>query len=231
MLSQFLLMGGESADLMVGLELFADQICQSGPLLFVPHALPPGNHQEYHSLFCTLFEKLGVANDQIHMWDDSLVVNQDTVSTFSAIYFGGGNTFRLLDTIRRSRLSKVLMSFVASGKYVAGNSAGAIIFGKDIIHAHDSNSVGLVDCQGIDQIGGYTIWCHYDAAYHDWEIQEYLLNIGHPVLAIPNNGTLLIEGNLLKVVGPGIVWCINRNDRRPIKPGECIALKPDENQT
>ncbi|WP_236809547.1 Type 1 glutamine amidotransferase-like domain-containing protein [Bacillus glycinifermentans] len=69
---------------------------------------------------------------------------------FSAVYIGGGNTFRLLKHVTDTRFNDILQSYAKRGGIVYGGSAGAIILGKHIMTCShmDDNNVGLNEFDG-----------------------------------------------------------------------------------
>lgn len=48
------------------------------------------------------------------------------------VYFGGGNTFYLLEKIQETKCAGVIRDFVNSGKIYIGTSAGSMVAGPDI---------------------------------------------------------------------------------------------------
>lgn len=80
----------------------------------------------------------------------------DVIDASDIIYVGGGNSFLLLQEMRRSGADKIITEAVANGKPYIGESAGAVVAGPDIGYIrdmddaaapslHDLRGLGLVD--------------------------------------------------------------------------------------
>src|SRR5262245_10461077 len=89
-------------------------------VLFVPYAL--FDRDRYAATVRTRFEQLGFELDAVHGAPGGPAA---AVERAQAIFIGGGNTFRLLDTLWRERLIEPLRARVAAGVPYLGASAGA----------------------------------------------------------------------------------------------------------
>lgn len=101
------------------------------------------------------------------------VVRGDTPPDFGlakadVLAIPGGNTFDLLDYMRRNDLLAALKDFVGRGGKVYGGSAGAIVLGADIAIADvktgglDSNDIDLADTRALDLLGGAVVYPHFE---------------------------------------------------------------------
>ena len=83
-------------------------------------------------------------------------------SSYSAIFIGGGNTYKLLSDIKACSNYEKIVEYIKNGGTVFGGSAGAIIFGKDIdcCSLDDKNKIGLKDTRGFNLLSDYSILCH-----------------------------------------------------------------------
>ena len=81
------------------------------------------------------------------------------INDFDIMYMMGGNTFYLLDVIRKSNFDKEIIKFINSGKIYIGSSAGSEILGNSIEPAigYDDNNVGMTDFTGLKIINGLII--------------------------------------------------------------------------
>ena len=85
------------------------------------------------------------------------------LENYSALFIGGGNTFKLLAELKSSGAFEKIKEFINNNGIVFGGSAGAIIFGYDLeaCLCDDINEIGLEDIKGFDVLNGYSILCHY----------------------------------------------------------------------
>ncbi len=77
--------------------------------------------------------------------------NDINIDNFDIIYMMGGNTFYLLDVIRKTGFDKIIMDFINKGKIYIGSSAGSEILGNsiDIALGYDENNVNMIDFTGL----------------------------------------------------------------------------------
>jgi dipeptidase E len=87
------------------------------------------------------------------------------LSDYDIYYVCGGNTFYILDRLRKTNLDKVILKAVSKDKLYVGVSAGSIIMGPDIEVAGigeegDENDIHLEDLAGFGLVP-YIISPHY----------------------------------------------------------------------
>jgi dipeptidase E len=182
--------------------LFAGWIGPGGRLLYLPVATGnPAGYRDDLVWVSAVFRPLGVG--AIEMWTDLARREAGHLTNFDGIYIGGGNTFHLLDLLRRTGFDRLLRDFIAGGGAVYGGSAGAIILGRDIgPAAHiDPNTAGVRNTHGLDLLGGYAVWCHYAADADESRIRAYVAATGFPVLALTERAGLRVEGARIYAAG------------------------------
>ena len=71
----------------------------------------------------------------------------------------GGNTFYLLDIIRKYEFDKTIKKAIEGGAIYIGSSAGSIIMGNSIEYAlpFDENNVDMKDYTGLKMVDGIII--------------------------------------------------------------------------
>ena len=71
----------------------------------------------------------------------------------------GGNTFYLLDIIRKTNFNEDIKNFINSEKIYVGSSAGSEILGNsiDVALGYDENNVNMTDFTGLKIIDGLII--------------------------------------------------------------------------
>ena len=136
------------------------------------------------------------------MWSGLAGHHASELDAFDAVFIGGGNTFSLLREIRQSGIEDGLKAYVRGGKAVVGGSAGAAIWGRDIhtVDHLDRNDIALSNTEGLNMAEGHSIWVHYRPEDNDL-IRAYVRAHRHPVLAISERTSVVVETTGMRIVG------------------------------
>ena len=121
-------------------------------VLFVPFALY--DRDAYAAQARKRFEEMGFALESIHKATDPKAAG-NKIDKAEAIFIGGGNTFRLLDSLYRFDLLGTIRRRVQEGMLYIGSSAGAVVASPTIKTTNDMpiveppsfNSLGLISFQ------------------------------------------------------------------------------------
>ena len=107
--------------------------------------------EEYKSIL-----DLGISKSNITEYK---IGNKIDIDYFDIMYMMGGNTFYLLDIIRKEHFDKIIDKFINDGKIYIGSSAGSEILGSsiDIALGYDKNNVGMKDFTGLKMIDALII--------------------------------------------------------------------------
>lgn len=85
-------------------------------------------------------------------------------STADLIFIAGGNTFRLLSSLRTINFKKSVSECLERGGVVVGASAGAVVLGPNVMIANevtpDTNELGVTDFQGL-KVVNMSVYPHY----------------------------------------------------------------------
>jgi dipeptidase E len=122
---------------------------------------------------------------------------------FDGVYVCGGNTFFILDRIRKTGLDKPLKDFVKSGKVYVGFSAGSIIMGKSIEIAGwgsegDENEIGLMDLRGLG-LTDIVVSPHYRDELKK-ELKEFEKKGGYKVNELKDGQAIVIDGKIVRKI-------------------------------
>jgi len=117
--------------------------------------------------------------------------------SFDLIYFCGGNTYYLLDRIRKLKFDNLIKDSINRGRPYIGVSAGSIIVGENIEISGwgsegDKNEVELKDLKGL----GFTniaIFPHYKNEQEE-EVEEFRKKANYPVKELRDGEAILIMG-------------------------------------
>jgi len=116
------------------------------------------------------------------------------LSAFDIYYVCGGNTFYILDRMRKTKIDRFLIDAVARGKFYLGVSAGSIIPGPDIEVAGlgDPNDVNLKDLTGLKLVP-YIITPHYNQK-EEKDVEAFKeKRKGEQVIALNDDQAIFIE--------------------------------------
>lgn len=214
--------GGDENDSWLLDERLVNEISRDAAMGYIPVAMPPEYYSDNVEWITDVFAKHGFSD--IRIWTELGELNASTIASVSAVYIGGGNTYRLLDKLRQSGADQLLREFVASGGCLYGGSAGAIICGETIETTPDENRVNLTDTTGLRLLPDIDIWCHY-TDNDDPKISEYVTETDRTVIAIPERSGVSVAANRCLVVGYAPVSVFGKGEKRIKSPDDRFDLK------
>lgn len=128
------------------------------------------------------------------------------------IWVNGGNTFYLLDQVRKSGFDTVAKELLAGGKLYYGVSAGSYLAcptietarwkrldDRNVANMTDFNSLGLVD---------FLIIAHYEEKWKE-AIENGVRSTNLPVVVLTDQQAVMVDGNIIKIVGSGLKRVFN----------------------
>ena len=216
--------GGDAPDSKPLDQLLLDMIPKGKQMLYIPIAWKGENFDGCYAWIKGTFGALGFQD--IVMWTNLKGKTYEDIKSFGAIYIGGGNTFTLLDKMRKTKFLTALKKYIERGNTVYGGSAGAIILGRDIRTASfggdaDANDARVRNFHGLNLLKDFTVQCHYKQE-QDREITDFVQKTGLVVIALPERSGLYVEDKHIQVKGfePAVLF---KKDRKLFKkPGTGI---------
>jgi dipeptidase E len=216
--------GGDEMDSWLIDARLVEQIGRDAAMGYIPVAMTPEYYADCEEWITAAFDEHGFSD--IRMWTELGEINPSDMESVSAVYIGGGNTYRLLDKLRNTNTDRQLRQFVADGGYLYGGSAGAIICGETIETTSDENLDGLTDPTGLKLLPDTDIWCHY-ADSDESEIHKYVTESDRTVVAIPERSGVSVTVNRCRVIGYAPIRVFNNGGKRIKSPGEQFDLNND----
>lgn len=125
------------------------------------------------------------------------------------IWFGGGNTFYLLDCINKEALKHSLVSLLSSRIY-AGSSAGSIVATPTIevafVEPADNNYLNITDFTGLS-LTPFEVAPHTPDICTMENTATYARRAKHPVYSISDNSAVLFdtESKQATCIGDGVI--------------------------
>ena len=236
----FLNGGGSDNQITSAINKMNEIIDHTKPLLYVPLAMDELDYpyDGCYEWISTQLENVDIPSiEMVRSFEELASKN---LANYSAIFIGGGNTYKLLKGIKESGSFHKIQDYINNDGIVFGGSAGALIFGKDIdvIKSMDDNEVNLTDTIGFDVINGVSIFPHYtnrksklteeenEIRHKEFtkSIIDFSESIG-PVIAYPEEDTIFINGDKIEMIGSSDYYYIENgnvikyeiNDKENIK--------------
>lgn len=198
----FLCGGGSGKQILNALYKFSNVINREKPILYIPLAM---ENKKYDSCYDWFKNEIKLVNlDKFEMVRSSLELSQKKLDNYSALFIGGGNTFKLLKELKENNNDEKIKSYLKNNGIVFGGSAGAIIFGKDINSCllDDENNINLNNTEGFDFLNGYSILCHLKNKNFNKNL-EYLNEYSkkNKVIYLPEEDVIFINNKKIGIIG------------------------------
>ncbi len=135
---------------------------------------------------------------------------------FSAVYIGGGNTYKLLKLMKESDFLHILKRYIQNGGIIYGASAGAVLMGKSIsTYIEDKYVLENKKCKytltkGMKLIGNFSIITHFHNSDYK-RLGKYFKRNNNPVIAIPEGIGLMIKDNSMTIIGNRAVTVFDKD--------------------
>ena len=140
---------------------FADQNQFEKKVLFIPTA---GNVEEYTAYIDearAVFADLQFEVEVLDIAEAREDVVREKISQTPCLYISGGNTFYLLQELKKKNLLPLIRERIHQGMVYLGESAGAIIASRDIFYNHimdDKNlSPGLTEYSALSMVDFFVL--------------------------------------------------------------------------
>ena len=140
---------------------FLDKNTESKKILFIPTATNVDEYKKYIHLTQKAFEDFGyeVENFDISIFSEEIA--KEKLSEAKTVFISGGNTFYLLQELKRKNLTSYLKERIENGLLYIGESAGSVIAAPDIEYASivDDKTLAteLDDYTGLNLVDFYIV--------------------------------------------------------------------------
>jgi len=169
------------------------RIEKNAPIAFIPSAAV-NSQESYFEFFHANMQKYGLSNlisvDLYSDWSD--------IKKAEVIYIGGGNTYKLIDIMRKSGFGEYLKK-ERDSHIIIGNSAGAVVLGRDIRSSNDADIIGIGDTGGLDLVD-FSICPHYTGRQKP-RLEKLADVLGHRIAGVPETSAIIIDDGI-STIGP-----------------------------
>ena len=140
---------------------FLDKNTESKKILFIPTATNVDEYKKYIHLTQKVFEDFGyeVENFDVSIFSEEIA--KEKLSEAKTVFIFGGNTFYLLQELKRKNLTSYLKERIENGLLYIGESAGSVIATPNIEYASivDDKTLAteLNDYTGLNLVDFYIV--------------------------------------------------------------------------
>ncbi|MBI5148563.1 Type 1 glutamine amidotransferase-like domain-containing protein [Candidatus Pacearchaeota archaeon] len=171
----------------------------------IPNAADPQKDKSYVQESINQLESMGMKIRKVDLREENRKSLKKKLSDCDLIFVNGGNTFYLLEIIRKSGFNKILPKLLDKGKIYLGASAGSYVACPTIEAAAwkhaDRNINNLKDLTGLNFVP-FIITAHFEEEVRK-ATEKGAKKAKFPVVALTDKQAVIVKGNKYKVVGKG----------------------------
>ncbi|MCL4354375.1 peptidase E, partial [Patescibacteria group bacterium] len=160
---------------------------------FIPTAADPYEDKSFIQADKDLAEEIGLQIGELDLKNENKESLLFKLSHYDVIYVCGGNTFYLLDWVRKSSFDKVIEELLDKGKVYVGSSAGSLIAGPSIEISGwknlDKNIINLKDLTGLNLVP-FGVFPHYEDKFKPL-LEKETKEINYPVYVLSDKQAVL----------------------------------------
>lgn len=195
---------------------------------FIPTAADPEDDKSYVQKSIDELKEIGITEiEEIDLKYENEKSLMKRLSKTDVIYVNGGNTFYLLQWVRKSGFDKVVKNLLKKGKIYFGTSAGSYIACPTIEMAtwqcgktskksftcpstiqklvecthQDRNKVGMKDFKALNLVP-FLITAHYTDDYKEI-VEKESKKIKYTVIALRDNQAIVVKDEKYEIIGKG----------------------------
>jgi putative dipeptidase E len=185
-------------------DLIKEQIANK-KIVFVPTASIREGYTGYVGSARKLFKKLGAQLIEIDISTEELAKIKEAFEEADVIYFTGGNSFFLIDQLRKTGADKLLKQhIIEKGKLFIGESAGAIVCAPTISYIKKMDPIpkdySQSDNRGLSLIDFYVLPHYLTAPFKKATEQIVQALPDLELCAINNSQAIIVQDDARNIV-------------------------------
>ena len=171
---------------------------------FIPTASIHEEYMQYVEDGRMALDSLGLIVNEIEITQCSKNKIKDVLYDCDCIYISGGNTFFLMQELRKTGADKYIIEQVEKGKLYIGESAGAMILAPNIEYAKDmddhlTQTPDFTDFKGLGIVEFYPV-VHFNSFPFEEAAQKVVHKNSHlPLEIITNQQAIVVVGNSIVI--------------------------------
>ena len=185
---------------------FCGENVEGKTVTFIPTASLVEDYTQYVDDDRNAFLDLGIKVDELPISDKTEEEISEALSKNDFIYVSGGNTFYLLQELRKSKADKWITEQIEKGKIYIGTSAGSVVLAEQITYIekaddkskapdlHDFSGLGCVDFYPLPHYGNEPFTAAVEEIFNTYKEQIHLIPIS-------NTQAIEVRGTETQVVG------------------------------
>lgn len=143
---------------------FAEEDFNGKTVAFIPTASIPEKMKFYVKAAKKAFEKMGLIVNELEITQASEKELKHQLKQNDYIYVSGGNTFFLLQELKRTGADKLIVEQIELGKLYIGESAGSMVVSPNIEYVKDMDN--CKKAPDLDTFGALNIIDFYPVPHH-----------------------------------------------------------------
>ncbi len=179
---------------------------------FIPTAAYPELDKSYVKSAINQIETLGMKVIQVDLVGKNKETLLQKLNDVDIIWVNGGNTFFLLDQIRKSGFDQIIGQLIDDGKIYVGLSAGSYVAcptneAAKWKHIDDTEVVKLKNLKALNLVD-FLIIAHYEEKYKQ-AVLDGAKTTKYPVVALTDKQAIVVRDESSTIVGDGPKFTLN----------------------
>ncbi|GAU79651.1 Type 1 glutamine amidotransferase-like domain-containing protein [Fusibacter sp. 3D3] len=180
--------------------------CEGQKVVFITTASKVEKVKFYVKADKNALLKLGFIVEELDVSIEETAEIQAKINACDCIFVEGGNTFFLLQELKRSGADQMILEHIQKNKMYIGASAGSMIISKNIEYAkHMDNPAYALELNGDYSALGAINFCivpHYLNSPFKKAVEKIIIEYTNSLTLYPisNNQAVVVEGDHVKVV-------------------------------
>ncbi len=185
---------------------FTEERCAGKTVAFIPTASLVEEVRFYVDAGKKALEKRGLIVNELEISTATKEEIESTIQKNDYIYVTGGNTFFLLQELKRTGADKIISEYMNSGKIYIGESAGAIVLSCNIEYVKDMDDFTAAPNIGtfssLDMIDFYPVPHHTNFPFKE-SVESIISSYERKIDLCPisNTQAIVVRGNNFEVWG------------------------------
>ena len=185
-------------------EKFVGEACSGKTVTFIPTASINEEVSFYVGAGKGALEKLGFVVNELEISTSTKEEIENKLKSNDYIYITGGNTFFLLQKLKRTGADNIIIEQIESGKPYVGESAGSIVLSRNIEYVKDMDDSSAAP--NLDSFSSLGMVDFYPLPHHtNFPFKEAVENIKSnyakqlELCPISNTQAIVVNGEEFKI--------------------------------